>query len=51
VGAALQGAMTVVFWAGAVVAASAFLIILGFPHVEIAPPRSSSAATEAPPAE
>jgi MFS family permease len=51
VGAALQGAMTVVFWAGAVVAASAFLIILGFPHVAIAPPRGAAPEEAAPPAE
>jgi len=33
----LQGAMTVVFWTGAVIAAAAFLVALAFPHVEIAP--------------
>ncbi len=33
----LQDAMSVVFWTGAVIAASAFLVVLFFPHVAIAP--------------
>lgn len=37
VAAALQGAMGVVFWAGAVIAVLAFGCILHFPHVAIAP--------------
>lgn len=37
----LQGAMSVVFWTGAVIAAAAFLVALAFPHVEIAAPRAA----------
>jgi EmrB/QacA subfamily drug resistance transporter len=33
----LQSAMSVVFWTGAVVAVAAFLVVLWFPHVAIAP--------------
>jgi EmrB/QacA subfamily drug resistance transporter len=43
VASALQGAMAVVFWAGAAIAAAAFLVVLRFPHVEIAPRRSAEA--------
>ena len=39
VAAALQGAMGIVFWAGAIIAAAAFAVALAFPHVAIAPPR------------
>jgi len=37
VASALQGAMAIVFRAGAIIAAAAFVTVLGFPHVEIAP--------------
>ncbi len=43
----LQGAMSIVFWTGAVIAIAAFAVALSFPHVAIAPPASrSSAASE-----
>jgi MFS family permease len=54
VGAALQGAMGLVFWAGAVIAAGAFAAVLAFPHVEIAggvptaTPTSTPTATSTP---
>jgi EmrB/QacA subfamily drug resistance transporter len=50
VSSALQGAMAIVFWAGAAIAAAAFLAVLRFPHVEIAPRRTPQ-AEEAPPLE
>lgn len=37
---ALQGAMGIVFWTDAVIAVAAFVVTLGFPHVEIAPRRA-----------
>ncbi|HEY6100474.1 MAG TPA: MFS transporter [Anaeromyxobacter sp.] len=40
VAAALQGAMGIVFWAGAAIAVAAFVVVLGFPHVEIAARRA-----------
>ena len=55
VSGALQGAMSVVFWAGAAIACGAFAVVLGFPHVPVAraearvppgppePPRSAAA--------
>ncbi|HEY6005725.1 MAG TPA: MDR family MFS transporter [Anaeromyxobacter sp.] len=46
----LQGALSVVFWAGAAIAAGAFLAVLRFPHVEIAPRRTPQ-VEDAPPAE
>jgi MFS family permease len=51
VASALQGAMAVVFWAGAAIAAAALVVVLRFPHVEIAPPRTPQAGEPAPPAE
>jgi MFS family permease len=51
VASALQGAMTLVFWAGAVIAAAAFVTALAFPHVEIAPPREAEGESAAPPFE
>jgi MFS family permease len=33
----LQGAMSIVFWTGAVIAAAAFAVVLLFPHVAVAP--------------
>jgi len=33
----LQGAMGIVFWASAAIAAAAFVAVLAFPHVAIAP--------------
>ncbi len=36
VAGALQGAMTIVFWACAAIALTAFVVVLAFPHVEIA---------------
>jgi EmrB/QacA subfamily drug resistance transporter len=41
VAAALQGAMAIVFWSGAIIAAAAFAVALAFPHVAIAPPRDA----------
>jgi MFS family permease len=43
----LQGAMTVVFWSGAVIAAAAFVVALAFPHVDIAGPRAAAGAEPA----
>jgi hypothetical protein len=44
--------MGTVFWADAAIAASAFLVVLAFPHVEIAPARAAGeAASGAPPPE
>ena len=40
---ALQGAMSVVFWAGAAIAGTAFVVVLGFPHVAVAGAASPSA--------
>jgi len=37
VAGALQGAMSIVFWTGATIACAAFLVVLAFPHVAIAP--------------
>ena len=39
----IQDAMGLVFWAGAAIAVAAFVVTLGFPHVEIAPPREADA--------
>jgi EmrB/QacA subfamily drug resistance transporter len=47
----LQGSMTLVFWAGAAIAVLGFLVMLGFPHVEVAPRRAPDAGRVAPPAE
>jgi hypothetical protein len=41
VAGALQAAMGTVFWAGAAIAAGAFLAVLAFPRVEIAPARGA----------
>jgi EmrB/QacA subfamily drug resistance transporter len=54
VAGALQRAMTTVFWAGAGIAAAAFVAVLAFPHVEVAPAgagrtRAEGAADEAAP--
>ena len=43
---ALQGAMSVVFWAGAAIAGTAFVVVLGFPHVAVAGATASPSATE-----
>jgi len=43
VASALQGAMAIVFWTAAVIAAASFAVVLAFPHVEIAPPRAPGA--------
>jgi EmrB/QacA subfamily drug resistance transporter len=51
VSAALQDAMAVVFWAGALIATGAFLVSLAFPRVEIAPPRVPGADQAVPPLE
>jgi MFS family permease len=49
---ALQGAMGTVFWADAAIAASAFAVVLAFPHLAIAPARGAGAAAgDAPPPE
>jgi MFS family permease len=50
VAGALQGAMTIVFWAVAAIAVVAFAAVLRFPHVEIAPParRGAEVAAEKP---
>ena len=40
----LQGAMSIVFWAGAAIAISAFLVVLLFPHVAISPAAAREAA-------
>jgi EmrB/QacA subfamily drug resistance transporter len=40
VAGALQGAMGVVFWVSAVIAAGAFAAVLAFPHVPVAPRRA-----------
>ena len=42
---ALQGAMTIVFRAGAAIACAAFAAVLAFPRVEIAAPASTSSPT------
>jgi EmrB/QacA subfamily drug resistance transporter len=49
VAGALQGAMSVVFWSGAVIAAAAFAVALAFPHVAIAAPATRGAEAGAPP--
>jgi EmrB/QacA subfamily drug resistance transporter len=43
VAGALQGAMGIVFWVGAAIAAGAFAAVLAFPHVEIAAPAAQRA--------
>jgi EmrB/QacA subfamily drug resistance transporter len=50
VASSLQGAMTLVFWAGAIIAAAAFVTALAFPHVDVAPRRAAEGEA-APPVE
>ncbi len=45
---ALQGAMSVVFWAGAAIALAAFVAVLAFPHVPVALPGAVPGAASRP---